>query len=163
MISPKICHCIHYRNMSKYVTVSTTNTWDTKYATVSNTWAIKDTVTSYFTKCTLCIVAPHPSSALELSTTYHDAQPLRPIPPLPWKRAQVAEIFLPTIGSGVKQSLSSAGETKAAVGRSCRFAGNKQQLLTTMGDHLPSSIPDPAMSCNFFLQVSCFKRSLQKL
>ena len=40
--------------MSKYVTVSTTNTWDTKYATVSNTWAIKDTVTSYFTKCTLC-------------------------------------------------------------------------------------------------------------
>ena len=54
MISPKICHCIHYRNMSKYVTVSTTNTWDTKYATVSNTWAIKDTVTSYFTKYTLC-------------------------------------------------------------------------------------------------------------
>ena len=40
--------------MSKYVTVSTTNTWDTKYVTVSNTWAIKDTVTSYFTKCTLC-------------------------------------------------------------------------------------------------------------
>ena len=40
--------------MSKYVTVSTTNTWDTKYATVSNTCAIKDTVTSYFTKCTLC-------------------------------------------------------------------------------------------------------------
>ena len=40
--------------MSKYVTVSTTNTWDSKYATVSNTWAIKDTVTSYFTKCTLC-------------------------------------------------------------------------------------------------------------
>ena len=56
MISPKICHCIHYRNMSKYVTVSTTNTWDTKYATVSNTWAIKDTVTSYFTNCTLCSV-----------------------------------------------------------------------------------------------------------
>ena len=54
MISPKICHCIHYRNMSKYVTVSTTNTWDTKYVTVSKTWAIKDTVTSYFTKCTLC-------------------------------------------------------------------------------------------------------------
>ena len=40
--------------MSKYVTVSTTNTWDTKYVTVSNTWAIKDTVTSYFTKYTLC-------------------------------------------------------------------------------------------------------------
>ena len=40
--------------MSKYVTVSTTNTWDKKYATVSNTWAIKDTVTLYFTKCTLC-------------------------------------------------------------------------------------------------------------
>ena len=42
--------------MSKYVTVSTTNTWDTKYATVSNTWAIKDTVISYFTKYTLCSV-----------------------------------------------------------------------------------------------------------
>ena len=54
MISPKICHCIHYRNMSKYVTVSTTNTWDTKYVTVSNTWAIKYTVTSYFTKYALC-------------------------------------------------------------------------------------------------------------
>ena len=40
--------------MSKYVTVSTTNTWDTKYVTVSNTWARKDTVTSYFTKYTLC-------------------------------------------------------------------------------------------------------------
>ena len=34
------------------------NTWDTKYVTVSNTWARKDTVTSYFTKYTLCIV-PH--------------------------------------------------------------------------------------------------------
>ena len=55
MISPKICHCIHYRNMSKYVTVSTTNTWDTKYVTVSNTWARKDTVTSYCTKYPLCI------------------------------------------------------------------------------------------------------------
>ena len=32
------------------------NTWDTKYVTVSNTWAIKDTVTSYFTKYTLCSV-----------------------------------------------------------------------------------------------------------
>ena len=42
--------------MSKYVTVSTTNTWDIKYVTVSNTWAIKDTVTSYFTKYTLCSV-----------------------------------------------------------------------------------------------------------
>ena len=41
--------------MSKYVTVSTTNTWDTKYVTVSNTWATKDTVTLYFTKYTLCI------------------------------------------------------------------------------------------------------------
>ena len=30
------------------------NTWDTKYVTVSNTWARKDTVTSYFTKYTLC-------------------------------------------------------------------------------------------------------------
>ena len=30
------------------------NTWDTKYVTVSNTWAIKDTVTSYLTKYTLC-------------------------------------------------------------------------------------------------------------
>ena len=36
--------------MSKYVTVSTTNTWDTKYVT----WARKDTVTSYCTKYTLC-------------------------------------------------------------------------------------------------------------
>ena len=42
--------------MSQYVTVSTTNTWDTKYATVSYTWAIKGTVTSYFTKNTLCTV-----------------------------------------------------------------------------------------------------------
>ena len=41
------------QNMPKYVTVST-NTWDTKYVTVSNTWAIKDTVTLYFTKYTLC-------------------------------------------------------------------------------------------------------------
>ena len=56
MISPKICHCIHYENMSQYVTVSTTNAWDTKYATVSDTWARKDTVTSYFTKYTLCTV-----------------------------------------------------------------------------------------------------------
>ena len=40
--------------MSEYVTVSNTNTWDTKYVTVSNTWAIKDTVTSYLTKYTLC-------------------------------------------------------------------------------------------------------------
>ena len=32
------------------------NTWDTKYVTVSNTWAIKDTVTSYLTKYTLCSV-----------------------------------------------------------------------------------------------------------
>ena len=40
--------------MSEYVTVSTTNTWDTKYVTVFNTWARKDTVTSYFTKYTLC-------------------------------------------------------------------------------------------------------------
>ena len=56
MISPKICHCIHYQYMSKYVTVSTTNTWDTKYVTVSNTWARKDTVTLYFTKYTLCSV-----------------------------------------------------------------------------------------------------------
>ena len=55
MISPKICHCTHYRNMSKYVTVSTTNTWDIKYVTVSNTWARKDTVTSYCTKYPLCI------------------------------------------------------------------------------------------------------------
>ena len=31
------------------------NTWGTKYVTVSNTWAIKDTVTLYFTNCTLCI------------------------------------------------------------------------------------------------------------
>ena len=30
------------------------DTWDTKYVTVSNTWAIKDTVTSYLTKYTLC-------------------------------------------------------------------------------------------------------------
>ena len=30
------------------------NTWETKYVTVSNTWARKDTVTSYFTKYTLC-------------------------------------------------------------------------------------------------------------
>ena len=54
MISPKICHSIHYQYMSKYVTVATSNTWDTKYVTVSNTWARKDTVTSYFTKYTLC-------------------------------------------------------------------------------------------------------------
>ena len=54
--SARKIHCIHYRNMSKYVTVSTTNTWDTKYVTVSNTWAIKDTVTSYLTKYTLCTV-----------------------------------------------------------------------------------------------------------
>ena len=52
--------------MSKYVTVSTTNTWDTKYATVSNTWAIKDTVTSYFTIYTLCTGALQVS----LSETY---------------------------------------------------------------------------------------------
>ena len=32
------------------------NTWDTKYVTVSNTWARKDTVTSYLTKYTLCNV-----------------------------------------------------------------------------------------------------------
>ena len=31
------------------------NTWDTKYVTVSNTWAIKDTVKSYCTKYTLRI------------------------------------------------------------------------------------------------------------
>ena len=37
--------------MSKYVTVSTTNTWDTRYVTVSNTWAIKDTLQS--THCAL--------------------------------------------------------------------------------------------------------------
>ena len=42
--------------LPKYVTVSTTNTWDTKYATVSDTWARKDTVTSHFTKYTLCTV-----------------------------------------------------------------------------------------------------------
>ena len=30
------------------------NTWDTKYVTVSNTWATKDTVTSYLKKYTLC-------------------------------------------------------------------------------------------------------------
>ena len=30
------------------------NTWDTKYVTVSNTWARKDTVTSNCTKYTLC-------------------------------------------------------------------------------------------------------------
>ena len=30
------------------------NAWDTKYVTVSNTWARKDTVTSYLTKYTLC-------------------------------------------------------------------------------------------------------------
>ena len=30
------------------------NTWDTKYVTVSYTWAIKDTVTLYLTKYTLC-------------------------------------------------------------------------------------------------------------
>ena len=30
------------------------NTWDTKYVTVCNTWARKDTVTSYLTKYTLC-------------------------------------------------------------------------------------------------------------
>ena len=30
------------------------NTWDTKYVTVSNTWARKDTVASYLTKYTLC-------------------------------------------------------------------------------------------------------------
>ena len=59
MISPKICHCIHYQNMSKYVTVSTINTWDTIYVTVSNTWAKKDTVTSYFTKYTLCSGSSH--------------------------------------------------------------------------------------------------------
>ena len=51
----------------KYVTASTTEIcqnmslyplllWDIKYVTVSNTWAIKDTVTSYFTKYTLCSV-----------------------------------------------------------------------------------------------------------
>ena len=44
--------------MSKYVTVSTTNTWDTKYVTVSKTWARKDTVTSYLTKYTLCTGTP---------------------------------------------------------------------------------------------------------
>ena len=31
-----------------------TNTWDTKYVTVSNTWARKDTVTSFCIKYTLC-------------------------------------------------------------------------------------------------------------
>ena len=36
-----ICHCIHYLIHIKYVTVS-------------NTWARKDTVTSYLTKYTLC-------------------------------------------------------------------------------------------------------------
>ena len=56
MIAPQICHCIHYQNMSQYVTVSTTNTLDTKYVTLSNTWARKDTVTSYFRKYTLCTV-----------------------------------------------------------------------------------------------------------
>ena len=45
--------------MSKYVTVSTTNTWDTKYATVSDTWAIKDTVTSYFTHCAVGTIWEH--------------------------------------------------------------------------------------------------------
>ena len=49
--------------MSKYVTVSTTNTWDTKYVTVSNTWAIKDTMTSYFTKYTLCTAKTSSSSS----------------------------------------------------------------------------------------------------
>ena len=54
MLSIKICHCIHYKicqNMSLYPLF---NTWDTKYVTVSNTWAIKYTVTSYFTKYALC-------------------------------------------------------------------------------------------------------------
>ena len=32
-------------------------TWDTKYVTVSDTWARKDTVTSYFTKYTLWTVS----------------------------------------------------------------------------------------------------------
>ena len=54
MISPKLCHCIHHQYMSKYVTVSTTNTWDTRYVTVFNTWAKKDTMTSYCTQYTLC-------------------------------------------------------------------------------------------------------------
>ena len=49
--------------MPKYVTVSTTNTWDTKYVTVSNTWAIKDTMTSYFTKYTLCTAKTSSSSS----------------------------------------------------------------------------------------------------
>ena len=34
------------------------NTWDTKYVTVSNIWARKDTVTSYLTKYTLCTGDP---------------------------------------------------------------------------------------------------------
>ena len=36
------------------------NTWDTKYVTVSNTWARKDPVTPYLTKYALCIGTPAP-------------------------------------------------------------------------------------------------------
>ena len=47
MISPKICHCIHpfFRN---YAPVSTPYSYCIGYS------VIKDTVTSYFTKYTLC-------------------------------------------------------------------------------------------------------------
>ena len=47
MISPKICHCIHtfFRN---YAPVSTPSSYCIGYS------VIKDTVTSYFTKSTLC-------------------------------------------------------------------------------------------------------------
>ena len=52
--------------MSKYVTVSTTNTWETKYVTVSNTWARKDTVTSYFSKYTLCTGSNLPDHVVQV-------------------------------------------------------------------------------------------------
>ena len=71
MISPKICHCIHYKicqNMSLY---PLSNTLDTKYVTVSNTWAIKDTVTSYLTKYTLCSVELHKRIGQSTSTGYN--------------------------------------------------------------------------------------------
>ena len=52
--------------MSQYVTVSTTNTWETKYVTVSNTWARKDTVTSYFSKYTLCTGSNLPDHVVQV-------------------------------------------------------------------------------------------------
>ena len=56
MISPKICHCIRFKICQNLSLYPLSITWDTIYVTVSNTWAIKDTVTSYFTNYTLCIV-----------------------------------------------------------------------------------------------------------